>query len=274
MNYRNTTTLYPAAPPPDSGQPVRISPVFGAMVGVTAVAGYITYLTGLPVALTTLSFLLFVIGGWMISLSLHEFGHALTAYWGGDKSVRHKGYLTLNPLKYTHAAYSILLPLLYLAMGGIGLPGGAVYINYGAIRSKTKRGLVSAAGPAATAVCALILLLPFITGLADADAAQHHEFWSAIALLAFLQITGLFFNLLPIPGFDGWGILETALPDNVARSIRRMSGYTFIIVFLLFMNDTVVSRGFWQWIILVSHAVDLNFALVSAGLRMFQFWKG
>ncbi len=255
-------------------KPVQISPVFGAMVGGTALAGLLIYRGGLPIALKTVVFMLFIIGGWMISLSLHEFGHALAAYWGGDKSVVDKGYLTLNPFRYTHAVYSIILPLVYLAMGGIGLPGGAVYINTAAIRSKLKRGLTSAAGPAATAVCAFVLLLPFITGLARAGMIAHREFWAGIALLAFLQLTGLFFNLIPIPGFDGWGILEILLPESAARTARAMTGLTFLLIFVFFMNDTPVSRGFWQWIILIGLQFRLDFTLVREGLQLFRFWMG
>ena len=66
---------------------------------------------------------------WVFSVCLHEFGHALVAYRGGDYTVREKGYLTMNPLHYTDPLFSILMPLLFLAMGGIGLPGGAVYIE-------------------------------------------------------------------------------------------------------------------------------------------------
>lgn len=36
--------------------------------------------------------------GWIFSLCLHEFSHALVAYFGGDHTVREKGYLTFNPL--------------------------------------------------------------------------------------------------------------------------------------------------------------------------------
>jgi len=254
------------------GAPVQISPVFGVMVGVTAFAGFLSYRGGIPAPLKTLVFVLFVIGGWMISLSLHEFGHALAAYWGGDRSVVHKGYLTLNPLKYTHATYSIVLPLLYLAMGGIGLPGGAVYINMGAIKSKTKRSLTSAAGPAATAICALILLLPFIIGLPLNEMYRHRDFWAGIALLAFLQLTGLLFNLLPIPGFDGWGILEAMLPTSTAQSARFMGRFSLLIILIVFMSNNPVSRGFWQWVVLLGSLFNLNFALVSEGLRLFRFW--
>ena len=70
-----------------------------------------------------------VLFGWIFSLCLHEFSHALVAYYGGDYTVREKGYLTFNPLKYTHPVFSIILPLVFLLLGGIGLPGGAVYIE-------------------------------------------------------------------------------------------------------------------------------------------------
>ncbi len=69
---------------------------------------------------------LIVLAGWIFSLSLHEFAHALVAYYGGDKTVKDKGYLTFNPLKYTHPMLSIVFPIIFLMMGGIGLPGGAV----------------------------------------------------------------------------------------------------------------------------------------------------
>ncbi len=270
MDYFNDETLHPAAR--EQKSPVRISPVFGAMVGATALAGYLNYLGGIPMPLRTLVFMLFVIGGWMISLSLHEFGHALTAYWGGDRNVVHKGYLTLNPFKYTHATYSIVLPLLYLAMGGIGLPGGAVYINMDAIKSKAKRGLTSAAGPAATALCALALLSPFIVGVSRIEMYRHSDFWAGIALLAFLQLTGLLFNLLPIPGLDGWGILETMLPESTTYSARMMGRFSLLIILIIFMSNNPVSRGFWQWVVFAGSIFNLNFALVSEGLRLFRFW--
>ncbi len=93
----------------------------------------------------------FVLTGWLISLCLHEFGHAVVAYRSGDRSVVGNGYLTLDPLRYTDVQFSIFWPLVYLAIGGIGLPGGAVYLNKNMIRSPVDRSLVSAAGPACDA---------------------------------------------------------------------------------------------------------------------------
>src|SRR5512147_448356 len=98
-----------------------------------------------------------VLIGWIFSLCLHEFSHALVAYRGGDFTVREKGYLTFNPLKYTHPVYSLVLPMLFLLAGGIGLPGGAVYIERWRLRSRWWDSAVSLAGPASNAVLALIL---------------------------------------------------------------------------------------------------------------------
>src|SRR6266511_4356506 len=60
---------------------------------------------------------LFVVSGWLVSLCLHEYAHALLAYRAGDVGVAERGYLTLNPLKYSHPVLSIVLPLLALVLG-------------------------------------------------------------------------------------------------------------------------------------------------------------
>ena len=88
------------------------------------------------------------------SVCLHEFGHAIVAYWGGDHSVKDKGYLTLNPLRYTNVSTTLVLPLIFLLMGGIPLPGAAVYINHSELRSKAWKSADSAEGPFATILVA------------------------------------------------------------------------------------------------------------------------
>ena len=120
---------------------------------VTLIGADLAYLDRFSSNLATVGLFLFVSGGWIISLSLHEFGHALVAFVGGDESVDRRGYLSLNPLKYTNIVLSILFPLVILLLGGIGLPGGAVYVNPQAIRSRGMRSLMSAAGPIASALC-------------------------------------------------------------------------------------------------------------------------
>ena len=158
-----------------------------------------------------LTVFLIVLVGWIFSLCLHEFSHALVAYYGGDTSVREKGYLTFNPLKYTHPVYSIVMPLIFLALGGIGLPGGAVYIETWRIRDRKWLSAVSLAGPSANLLVAFILgvLLSF-TPLGQASIAP------ALSFLAYLQVTAVVFNLIPLPPLDGFGILAPYLNPSLA----------------------------------------------------------
>ena len=98
-------------------------------------------------------------------MSLHEYGHAIVAYMLGDDSIIEKGYLTLNPILYAHSVLSVVLPLAFLLMGGIGLPGGAVYVNHLALRDYRYSSLVSAAGPAMTLFTLLLCLIPYLVFL-------------------------------------------------------------------------------------------------------------
>src|SRR5438552_3895506 len=94
---------------------------------------------------------------WVFSVCLHEFGHAWVAYQGGDYTVREKGYLTMNPLRYTHPVYSLLMPVIFMMMGGIGLPGGAVYIEHHLLRSRAWETGVSLAGPFMNLLLVLVI---------------------------------------------------------------------------------------------------------------------
>src|SRR5512143_100914 len=138
-----------------------------------------------------------VLVGWVFSLCVHEFSHAAVAYAVGDTTVRDKGYLTFNPLKYTHPVYSIVLPLLFLALGGIGLPGGAVYIETWRLRSRRWQSAVSLAGPSMNILVALVLAL-----LLQIPAVATSTMGPGLAFLAYLQITAAVINLIPLPPLD------------------------------------------------------------------------
>src|SRR5919112_1201427 len=73
---------------------------------------------------------------WILSVVLHEFAHGVVAYWGGDYTIRERGGLTLNPLQYVEPVMSIILPIIFLFMGGVPLPGGVTYIRMDLLRSK------------------------------------------------------------------------------------------------------------------------------------------
>jgi Zn-dependent protease len=209
-----------------------------------------------------------VLIGWIFSLCLHEFSHALVAYNGGDYTVREKGYLSFNPLKYTHPIFSIVLPLIFLLLGGIGLPGGAVYIETWRIRNRNWLSLMSLAGPASNLVVAIVLGI--ILSLAPVSPTG---IWPALSFLLVLQISAVLFNLIPLPPFDGYNALEPFLPFNVRETVNQFRSAAIWIILLLFWYVPVVANAFWSAVQAISTALGANWMLVAIGLDQFQFWK-
>jgi len=211
-----------------------------------------------------------VLIGFLIALCLHEFGHAIVAYRCGDTTVREKGYLTLDPLRYTDVVYSILFPLLIMAIGGIGLPGAAVYINHHLLRRRLDSALVSAGGPLATAVVLAVLML--VLNYVVSPTGPQRILYAALAFLALLEVTTLVFNLIPCPGLDGWGIIEPFLPESARQAGRRFGalGPMILIVALFFVP--AVNGMFWDAVYSICAAVGLNTRMASIGFQLFQIW--
>ncbi|MBA3532147.1 MAG: hypothetical protein H0T73_09530 [Ardenticatenales bacterium] len=250
--------------------PIELSPVFLGLVGWVVFFGYLSYsgIGGNPTA----SALFFLLGGAVLCVAIHEFGHALVAYLGGDKSVVDKGYLTLNPLKYAHPVLSIAFPLIFLLMGGLPLPGGAVYINHLAIRGRGMRSLMSAAGPLGTLLCVIILAIPFALGLHRGAVGTHADFWAAMAALLLVELAALFLNLLPIPGLDGFGIIEPFLERSLAERIGMLRQFTFFFMFLLFRMPFLL-RPLWMLVWTILGLLNMNLPyLAQEGLALSMPW--
>lgn len=210
---------------------------------------------------------LVVLIGWVFSLCLHEFSHALAAYYGGDTTVKDKGYLTFNPLKYTHPVYSLLLPLVFLMMGGIGLPGGAVYIERWRLRGKQWETAVSLAGPFSNALLALILGL-ILQGMP----VSASGIWPGLAFLAFLQISAVVLNLIPLPPFDGFGAIEPYISMDIRMKFGQAQGMLTWVVLILLWQVPFIGGLFWGLIGFLARLVGIPLQLAGLGLDQFMFW--
>jgi Zn-dependent protease len=212
----------------------------------------------------------FVICGWILALSVHEFCHAWVADKAGDTTVEGRGYLTLNPLKYADPIMSIVVPVAILAIGGIGFPGGAVYLRPDLMRGRLWRSAASLAGPGGT-LGVLLFLAALLAGMRAANlegpAAQ------ALAVLAYLQATALVINLMPIPGFDGYGVLRPFIPPTIQRAlipVERFAALAFIGALLWFQPLAQVLFGVAE---VLCWLLGVEPGSIVQGLAAFQFWK-
>src|SRR5205823_9289030 len=246
---------------------VRVSPVFGIPVGAMLLGGAGLW-SGAAPGLTLPLTILFVLGGWVTSLCIHEFGHAFIAYLGGDRSVAAAGYLSLNPLKYLHPLLSIGMPIVFLLIGGIGLPGGAVYLDERAIRSDWWRSFASAAGPLGNLLFAVLIGWPFLVFRGAPPFGDFH-FWAALAFLVFLQITAVVLNLIPIPPFDGFGMIAPWLSIELRIFANRLGMLPLLILFFLLWRGGPITAVFWNFVYSLTNLLNVPEYLIYLGQHQF-----
>ncbi|MGK4594442.1 site-2 protease family protein [Amycolatopsis sp. w19] len=253
---------------------MRPSPIFLGILAVTVLGGVLAAFGDTTTIssqkydpLIIIGVVLLVAGGWVASLTLHEFGHAIVAFRGGDHSVAHKGYLSMDVRKYTDPALSIILPLVFLFIGGIPLPGGAVWIEHGRLRSRGVQSWVSLAGPLSNLGVGVLLtlvvaLVPMSSGLVI-----------GLSFLALLQIVTFILNILPIPGLDGWGAIEPYLSPGAREFGAKARPWAPIVLFAVLFLVPGASSLLWQGSFAVFDAVG-GFKLAAMyGQDAFMFWK-
>ncbi|WP_308259265.1 site-2 protease family protein [Pseudonocardia sp. H11422] len=215
----------------------------------------------------TAGIVLLVLGGWAVSLCLHEFAHAAVAYRSGDTSVRDKGYLTLDIRRYTDVGLSFVLPMVFLLLGGIPLPGGAVWINHWAIRSRFARSMVSFAGPGTNLVLGVVLTVAVATVPMPIGLAV------GLSCLAFIQVLAFLLNILPVPGLDGFGVLEPYLSEGARQLSAKVRPWAPIVLFLLIIGLPGVARLFFDLGGFVFAVIGGDPVLANAGYGELLFWR-
>ncbi len=222
----------------------------------------------------------FVAIGWVISLCLHEFAHAAVAWKAGDRSVEARGYLTLNPARYMNSQMSIVLPILIVLIGGIALPGGAVMVDRRFVRDRRMQSLISAAGPLTNVVCALACGLPIALGLVhvNLDALEFSggkvgAFPAALAFLGLLEVIATILNALPIPGFDGFGVIAPYLPAETVRQLMPISRYAWFALFIVLFWSASGRQAFWNVADHAAALIGVPTRQAIDGQVLFTFWR-
>jgi Zn-dependent protease len=251
---------------------IRPSPLFFAILATTVAGGILAAFVD-PVTVTgrdavgTLGVFVLVIGGWALSLTLHEFGHAIVAFRGGDREVAAKGYLSMDIRRYTDPVLSLVLPLIILAVGGIPLPGGAVWINRWALRSRTVSSWVSLAGPLSN------LLIGIVLTAAVALAPMPVGLLVGLSYLASLQILAFVINILPVPGLDGYGAIEPYLSPQAREFGAKARPWAPLVLFALILAVPGFAQVLWDLTDFVFGSVGGDQRAAYLGQAVFMFWR-
>lgn len=224
--------------------------------------------------LTTRILLFYVV--LLVSLVVHEAAHALFAMLGGDRTAYLGGQVTLNPAPHIRREPfgTVILPLVMLILSKGTMCFGFAHAPYDPLwahRHPKRAALMSAAGPLSNLLLAglafLVLKLLIMTGSAEAIGGSYgagQRFASELELIeptgsssgyvpaaikmasVFLLLNVLlgFVNLMPIPPFDGAGVVE-GLFVKTRGFFDLLRGQAFTLILGLVLVWYLIGEWFW-----------------------------
>jgi len=180
----------------------------------------------------------------ILSICVHEFGHAIVADKLGDPLPRSQGRTTLNPVAHADPIGTLLFPLIALVATG----GTSIGFGWGRpvevsprhftrkLSMRTGHMLVAAAGPIMNILfgvfISLVYLVLVLTGVLDDGNPLNRPLQMAV----FLNFVLAFFNLIPAPPLDGGTVLEGLLPSRYLPTWHKIAVYgPFVLMAVIFI---------------------------------------
>ena len=190
----------------------------------------------------------------IVSISLHEFGHAISADRLGDPTPRREGRVTLWPDKHFDPfGFTAILVSSFTGYGiGWGKP---VMVQPGNFRNPTQgMMIVSICGPVMNLALAIFFGIIFriliVTGkvtpdmlydIAGGSTSNGLMAYQLIYSFVYINLALMFFNMIPITPLDGSKILSGFLPVEYSMKYERFMGQYGI----LLLAALIISRSTW-----------------------------
>lgn len=171
-------------------------------------------------------------------LPVHEFAHAGVAYLLGDKAIKHRGRLSLNPLKHIDIAGALCMLFF-----GFGWAKAVPVDPRNFKKPKLHMGLTALAGPVSNILCGMLGggVLVLLGHFAPFVLMTKFGGYLMIFLSYYISINVSLavFNLIPIPPLDGSKVLFIFLPDKAVEFCYRYQGYSFILIYVLLLTNAL-----------------------------------
>jgi Zn-dependent protease len=193
----------------------------------------------------------------ILSICVHEFGHAIVADKLGDPLPRSQGRTTLNPVAHADPIGTLLFPLIALVATG----GQSIGFGWGRpvevsprhftrrLSMRTGHMLVAAAGPTMNILFGIFISLVHLTLLETGVLDPSHPINEPLFYAVLMNFVLAFFNLIPAPPLDGGAVLEGLLPSRYLPTWHRISVYgPFVLMAVIFIpqvRDVFLKPAMW-----------------------------
>jgi Zn-dependent protease len=181
----------------------------------------------------------------ILSLSIHEFAHAWTAWRLGDDTASLAGRMTLNPIAHIDLVGTILLPLFSPIPFGWAKP---VPVNPARFRRGVSMGrgmaITAAAGPISNLLLAFIVAVAFalVSRVAPDAVGPDTAAFSLIVVSIEMNVNLALFNLIPIPPLDGSRIVDGYMPYRLRPRWEAITRYSpFLLVAVIFLGGRLIA---------------------------------
>ncbi len=173
-----------------------------------------------------------ILAALIMSLSLHEFGHAFAAKMFGDDTAERRGRLTINPIAHIDPMGLLMVILIGF---GYAKPVPTDPRNYNSFWAQL---VVAAAGPLANLVIAVVAYNLYLYGVqAGWPSFSDTGVRTVFTIVVIVNLVLMVFNLIPLGPLDGHYILPYFLPRALAQRYwvlnERYGTYLFLGLILL-----------------------------------------
>lgn len=168
-----------------------------------------------------------------ISLTLHEFAHALAAYKMGDPTPKAQGRLTLNPIK--HLDLSGFICFIFLGFGW-AKPVQINPLNFKKYRTGMR--VVSVAGVLMNVFIGLLAAGIYAILLATVGISSVAMIYVCLLLEMFMVVNSALaiFNFLPIMPLDGFNFLASFFKSENKYTKFNLKYGTILLFSVLILN--------------------------------------
>jgi len=191
----------------------------------------------------------------VISVALHEFGHAIMANSLGDDTPRRQGRVTLNPLAHADPIGTLMLPLLGSIFGAATGHGGGFGwgkpVQWQPHRATRKISmsaaviLVAIAGPGMNVVLGIVVAGIHTILVWQQVLDPNGKVGDILSFAVYLNFVLVFFNLLPAPPLDGGHVAQSLVPYRHRDAYDNFAKYSPFLILAVMLIPQVQRIFTW-----------------------------